>query len=132
MILVSMNLLSAKKDHPQDSSDPNSPGNQELDQSCVSSRDKKLKRHINPNPTMYSQEWQQDDTQFSSTNKLGRRDESSNSACARKLERGEDIQFGRPKSHFHNVQISDHRSLEKVFKNLWSKLHLAEEAQYST
>ena len=32
---VSRNLLTAKKDPPQDSSDPNSLGNQELDQSCV-------------------------------------------------------------------------------------------------
>ena len=56
MILVSRNLLSAMKDHPQNSSDPNSPRNQELDQSSVSSRDKKLKRNINPTPTMYSQE----------------------------------------------------------------------------
>ena len=94
MNLVSRNLLSAKEDPPQDSSDPNSPGNQELDQS-VSSRDRKQTRNINPNPTMYSQERQQDDTQPSSTRKLGRRDESSNSAVARKLERGEDIQFGR-------------------------------------
>ena len=35
MNLVSRNLLSAKKGPPQDSSDSNSPGNQELDQSCV-------------------------------------------------------------------------------------------------
>ena len=41
---------------------------------------------------------------------------------------GEDIQFGRSKLHFHNMQISDHRFLEKVFKNLRQKLHLAEEA----
>ena len=33
MNLESRNLLSAKKDPPQDSSDPNSPGDQELDQS---------------------------------------------------------------------------------------------------
>ena len=34
--LVSRNLLSAKKDPPQDSSDPNSSENHELGQSCVS------------------------------------------------------------------------------------------------
>ena len=67
MILVSRNLLSAKKDPLQDSSDRNSPGNHELGQSCVSSRDGKLTRNINPNPTMHSQERQQDDTQSSST-----------------------------------------------------------------
>ena len=36
------NLTSAKKDPPQDLSDPNSLGNQELDQSCVSVRARKL------------------------------------------------------------------------------------------
>ena len=41
-ILVSNNLTSAKKDPPQDLSDPNSLGNQELDQSCVSVRARKL------------------------------------------------------------------------------------------
>ena len=67
MKLVSRNLLGAKKDPPQDSSDPNSPVNRELDQSCVSSSGRKLTRNINPNPTTYSQERQQDDTQSSST-----------------------------------------------------------------
>ena len=116
--LVSRNLLSAKKNPPQDSSGPNSPRNQELDERCVSSRDRRLTRNINQNPTVYSQERQQEDTQSSSTRKLVRRDESSNSARARKLERGEDIQFGRSKSHFHNVQISVHRYFENVLKDL--------------
>ena len=114
---VSKNLVSAKKDPPQDLSDPNSPGNQELDQSCVSSHDKKLTRNINPNRTVYFLGKQQNDTQSSSTRKLGRRAESSNSARARQLERSVDIQFGWSKLHFHNMQISDHRYLEKVFKN---------------
>ena len=125
LVLVSNNLTSAKKDPPQDLSDPNSLGNQELDQSCVSVRGRKLLRNTNQNPTICSQERQQG--QSSSTRKLGRRDESSNSARARKLSaRGEDNQFGRLKSH--NVQISDCRYLEKVFKNLQKKLNLAENA----
>ena len=61
---------------------------------------------------MYSQERQKDDTQFSSIRLLGRRDESS--VRFRKLERGEDIQFGR--------------SLEKVFKNLQKNMNLAGDA----
>ena len=113
--LVSRYLLSAKKDPPQDLSDPNSLVNQEFDQSCVSSG-RKLTRNINPNPIMYSQERQQDDTQSSSTRNLERRDEPSSSAHARKLERGEDIPIGRSKMEFHNMQISVHRYLEKVFK----------------
>ena len=68
-ILVSNNLTSAKKDPPQDLSDPNSLGNQELDQSCVSVRGRKLLRNTNQNPTICSQERQQG--QSSSTRKLG-------------------------------------------------------------
>ena len=66
MNLVSRNLLSAEKDPPQDSGNSNSPGLQEMDQSCVSSSGKKPTRNINQNPTTYSQERQQDDTQSSS------------------------------------------------------------------
>ena len=72
MNLESKNLLSAKNDPPQDLSYPNSPGNQELDHSCVSARGKKLLRNANQNPTMYSQE-RQGDAQSSSTRKLGMR-----------------------------------------------------------
>ena len=108
MNLVSRNLLIAKKDPPQDSSDPNSIRNQELDQSCVSSSGRKLTRKHQPKPNnVFSIEARQDDTQSSSTRKLGRRDEPSSSARASKLERGEDIQIGRSKMEFHNVQISD-------------------------
>ena len=52
MNLVSRNFLSAKKNLPQDSSDSNSSGNQELDQSCVSSSVRKLTRNINPSPIL--------------------------------------------------------------------------------
>ena len=58
MNLGSRNILIAKKDPPQDSSDPNSIRNQELDQSCVSSSVRNLTRNINQNPTMCSQERQ--------------------------------------------------------------------------
>ena len=54
--------------------------------------------------------------------------ESASSASTRELERGDDIQIGRTRLVFHNMQISDHRYLEKVFKNLRQKLNLAEEA----
>ena len=70
-------------------------------------RDRKLTRNINQRPTMYSPERQQDDTQ---------------SSRARKLGPSEDVQFERSKLHFHNVQISDCRYLEKVFKNLRKKV----------
>ena len=128
MTLVSRNLLSAKKTLPQCLSDSNSPGNQKLEQSYVSPCVRKLVRNSNQDPTAQSQEWRQDDTLSWGARKLVRRDEPSSSARARKLERGDDIQIGRTRLKFHNIQISDCRYLEKVFKNLRQKLNLTEEA----
>ena len=105
----------------------NGPVNQELDQSYVSSSGRQLTRNSNQDPTTDSQETKQDDTQSSSHRKLGRSGESASSANTRKLERG-DIQIGRTRLEFHNLQISDHRYLEKVFKDPRKKLNLAEEA----
>ena len=117
MNLVSKNFLIVKKHPPQDLSDPNSLVNQRLDQSGVVARSRKLLRDSNQNPTMYSQERQQGDAQASSTWNQERRDESSNSAGARKLSaRGEDNQFGKSQLHFHNMQISDYPYREKVSK----------------
>ena len=73
-------------------------------------------------------EQQQEDTQSSSTRKLGRRDEPSSSASTGKLVRYEDIQIGRSKMEFHNMQISDHRYPEKVFKKLGKTMNLVQEA----
>ena len=94
----------------------------------ISSSGRKLTRYINHNPTVYSQERHQDDTQSSSTRKLGRKNESLNSARARKLERCEDIQFGRSKLHFHTMHISNFRYFEKVFKHPRKSLNVAEDA----
>ena len=113
MNLVSRNLLGAKKTAPQDSRDSNRPQNEELVQSAVSWSARKVRWNGNQDPTAYSQERQQDDTQSSSARKLGRRDELSGSARSRKLERGEDIQIFRSKMEFHKLKISDHRFLEK-------------------
>ena len=115
MNLVSRNFLSAKKTPPQ-------PGESRIGSELrVTQRQETDAKHP-PTPTLCSQERQQDDTL------PGRRDEPSSSDSARKLERGEDIQIGRSETEFHNMQISDHRYLEKVFKNLRKKLNLAEEA----
>ena len=51
----------------------NSLGNQDLDQNCVLARDRKLLRDTNQNPTMYSQDRQQGDSQSSISKKLGRK-----------------------------------------------------------
>ena len=127
--LVSKNLLSVKKDSSQELSDQTSAVNQELDQSGVLVRSWKLLRGTNQNPTMNCQERQQGDAQSFSTWKQGRRDEYSNSARTRKLSaRREDNQFGKSKFHIHNMQISDYRYLENVFKNLRKRLNLAQDA----
>ena len=126
MNLVSWNFVSAKKTPPQDSSASNSPENQESDQSYVSLGVRKLMRNSSQDPTAHPRERRQDDTPSSSTWKLKRSGESASSASTRKLERG-DIQIGRRRSEFHIMQVSDCRSLEKVFKNLRQKLNLAEE-----
>ena len=105
-----------KENPPQDSSASNSLGNQELDQSFVSSSVRELVRNNNQAPTAYSKERRQDDILSSSTKKLVRSGESASSA-------GERTRF-----EFHYMQISDCRYFEKVFKNLRQKLNLAEEA----
>ena len=112
MSLVSRSLLSAKKTSPQDPSASNSPGNQELDRSSAG----KLVRDNNQDPTAHSQERRQDDTLSWSTRKLVRSGESASSGSTRKLVRGDDHQIESTRLEFHNMQISDHRDLEKVFK----------------
>ena len=81
---VSRNLLSAKKSLSQDSSASNSPGNQEFDQSYVSSSVRKLVRNNNQDQTAYSQVRRQDDTLSSGTRKLVRSDESVSSASTQR------------------------------------------------
>ena len=98
---------------------------QEFDQSFVTSSTRKLVRNNNQDPTAH---WWQDDTLSSSTRKLVRSGESASSASTRKLVRGEDNQIERTRLEFHNMQISDHRYREQVFKNLRQKLNLAEDA----
>ena len=116
MSLVSRNLLSAKRTPPQDSSASNSPGNQELDQSDVSSSVSKLERNNNQDPTAYSPERRQDDALSSSSRELMQSREPASSASIRKLVRGDDTQIERTRLEIHSMQISDHRYLEKSSK----------------
>ena len=85
-------------------------------------------RNNNQNATAHPQERRQDDTLSSGTRKLVRSGESASSGSTRKLVRGDDSQIERTLLEFHKMQISDHRYLEKVFKNLRQKLNLADEA----
>ena len=129
MSLVSRNLLSAKKTPPQDSSASSSPGNQELDQSSVSSSGRKLMRDNNQVPTAHSQERRQDDTRSSGTRKLVRSGESASSGSTRKLERGDDSQIERDKVGNSTMCKSPTiDTLEKSSRTCGQKLNLAEEA----
>ena len=127
---MNLNLASFRKVHSQEARDPNSPGNQSLDQHGVSARSwKQTARTTNENPTMYSQEKQQSDAQTSNTGKQGRRDEyfKLSPQLETDCEEEEVNQFGRRKLEFHNMQISDSRYLENVYKNLKKKVTLAED-----
>ena len=70
-------------------------------------------RNNNQDPKTYSQERRQYDTL---------------SWSARTLVRGDDSQIEKTRLEFHNMQVSDKRYLEKVFRNQRQKLNLAEEA----
>ena len=77
---------------------------QEMDQSDASPSNKKLTWKCNQDPTTYSQGRRQDDILSSSTGKLGRNGESASSVSTTKLERSDDIQIGRRRLEFHNMQ----------------------------
>ena len=78
-------------------------------------------------PTMYSQERQQNDAQTSNTRKTGRRDESAQPPAGKSLRNGEVHPCGRRKLEFPKMQISNSAYLEKVVKNI-KKVNLAEDA----
>ena len=102
------------------------PGHQEMDQSCVSSSGRKPTRNINPNPTMYSQERQQDDTQSSSNLPAGEKNLRAQPAP------GNWSEVRTSKSESQRWSSATRRSSTidtlRVFKNLWKSLNLAEEA----
>ena len=110
---------SAKKTPPQDSSASNSPGESRVgsDSCFIECQETGSKQ----DPTAYSQERRQYDTLSSGIRKLVQSGETASSASTRKLVRGDDSQLERKRMEFHNVQISDHRYFERVFKNLRQK-----------
>ena len=127
MNLVSRNLLIAKKDPPQDSSDPNSIRNQELDQSSVSSSGRKLTRNINQNPTMCSQESQNKMTlNLPAPGNWGREMNLQAQPAPGNWSghRNRRVEDGIPQ--YENLRPSIY--LEKVFKNFRKKLNLVEKS----
>ena len=128
---MNLNLSSMRKIPSQEVRDPNSLGNQSLDQSGVPARSwNQSAWATDDGPTMYSQERQQNDAQTSNTRKQGRRNESSaQPAAGNSLRKGEVHPFGRRTPEFHTMQISDSGYLEKVLKNMKKKVNLAEDAQ---
>ena len=127
MSLVLRNFLSAKKTSLE-SGCFEQPEESKVGSELCSTGARKLVRNNNQDPTTCSQEWRQDDHPFWGTRKLVRSGGSASSGSTRKLVREHDNQIERARLELHNMQISEHRYLEKVLKNLRRKLNHAEEA----
>ena len=126
--LVSRNLLSVKQTSSVHLGAWNRPGHQKLDVSSLSRGTGKPVRD-SQDPTMRSQEWQQDDNPFRGARKLVRSGACESSGSTGKPVRCIDNPLERTRLDYHNMQISDYRYVGKVFKNLRQKLTLSEDAQ---
>ena len=98
-------------------SDSNNPGNAKAEQGGVSKSVWKQMRDTSPNPAVYSQVRQQEGTQNADTWKPETRSDLSDSST---------ICFHRSKMEFHNMQISHHQYLGKVFHHFQKKLGITE------
>ena len=107
-------------------SDSNNPVNANAEQGGVSSGICKEMRDTSQNPAVYSEVRQQEDTQNPNTWKQQSRSDSSDSSVIWKQMRGMEIHMNRSKIEFHNMQISSHQCLGKVFQNLQKKLGITE------
>ena len=103
--LMNWNFSSMRKIPSQEVRDPNSAGNQSLDQSGVPARSWKQSAWATGDGT---QQRRQNDAQTSNTRKQGRRDASSaQPAAGNSLRKGEVHLHGWRKLEFHKTQISD-------------------------
>ena len=118
MSLVPRNLLSANQTSPQYSSASNSLGNHELDQSSVSSS---VRQHILKSRDKMTLYLRAPSNWCGVVNLQALRAPGNWSEVMTFTSEAQGLEF-------HNVEISDHRYLERVFKNLRQKLDLAKEA----
>ena len=122
--LFSRNLLSAKQTSSSESGASNVPGNLELDPNSVSGSTGALVQDRFQNPATSSQEWQKDNPCLRST-----RTPVKSGACARsgsigKTVQGVENQLARARLDCHILQISDYRSVDKVFEHFTQKLSI--------
>ena len=80
-------------------------------------------------PTTHSQEWQQDDNPIRGARKLAQSGECESSGSTGKSVRGIDNKFERTRLEYHNMQISEYRYVERVFKNVRPKLNRSQNVQ---
>ena len=106
--LIWRNLLSTRKDSPQDMSHSKCPVNAEVEHGCVSAGVRKLTRDTSQNPAMYSHVKQQDDTQYASTWKQERRCDFSDSAALGTQVQGVDTQIDKSRMKFRNKSQTIH------------------------
>ena len=116
MSLVLQIPLGARKKPPQDLSNPVNRVNVEKEQDgapCI----RKLMRNPSQDPIEYPQVKRPENTQNADSWKQEDRDESSGSTSTRKL-------GGEHTKEFHNMWISNHQCLTKVFQHLQKKLRI--------
>ena len=116
MNLVLHNPLSARKNPPQDLSDPVNPGNAEEERGGDSSS-RKQERNPSQDPIEYSQVRRQENTQNADPWQQEDREESLSSTSTRKL-----VREVNTKKEFHDMRISNYQYLTKVFQSLQKKL----------
>ena len=123
--LVLHNPLSARKNPPQDLSNPVSPGTVDGERGGRSSSRKLVRTNPSQDPIEHSQVRRQENTQNADSWKQGDRDESSSSTNTRKLEREVNT-----KKEFQNMRISNLQYLTKVFQYFQKNLGSQQVAQH--
>ena len=115
MNLVSRNLLSPRKDSPQDMSSSSNPVNAKTEQGDVEQM-----RNTSQDPAMHSQVRQQEDTEHVSSWKQEARNDFSDSSGIWKQTRGVDTNMNSI------MKISNYQYAAKVFQNLKNRLGITE------
>ena len=127
--LVSRIFLSTKQTSSVDSGASCSLVNQEFCRNSVSGDTGKPVKDSSQDPTTHSQEWQQDDNLIRGARKLAQSGECESSGSTGKSVRGIDNKLERTRLEHHNMQISEYRYVERVFKNLRPLLNRSQNVQ---
>ena len=118
MNLVSHNVLSMKRNSPQELSDSNNPGIAQARQGSASTGMVKQMRSTGQNAAEHSQVRQQEGTQNAESWKQEKKSDSSHSTGVRKQTRSVNKHMNRSVTEFRNMEIPNHHHLEKVYRHL--------------